>query len=66
MKRDYTLLTQHTRVMDTPYGHVIKENLKLIESILDPELSSFSIQELEQGQRLSEYIETTILVDGAL
>ncbi|WP_168381484.1 site-specific integrase [Acinetobacter indicus] len=66
MRRDYTLLTQHTRVMDTPYGHVIQENLELIKSITEPELSSFSIQELENGQRLSEYIETTILVDGVV
>lgn len=66
MQRDYTLLTEHTRVMDTPYGYVIRENLELIKGIIDPELSDFSIKELEDGQRLAEYIETTILVDGAI
>ena len=66
MKRDYTLLIEHTRVMDTPYGHVISENLELIKSITDPELSDFSLEELETGRRLAEYIETTTLVDGVI
>ncbi|EPM5527694.1 MULTISPECIES: site-specific integrase [Acinetobacter calcoaceticus/baumannii complex] len=66
LERDYTLLTEYTRVMDTPYGHVIRENLNLIKCITDPQLSDFSTVELEDGQRLAEYIETTILVDGAI
>lgn len=66
MQRDYTLLTEHTRVMDTPYGHVIRENLELIKNITDPQLSDFSTDELQDGQRLSEFIETTTLVDGAV
>jgi len=66
MKRDYTLLTEHTRVMDTPYGHVISENIELIRGIIDPELSAFSSEELENGRRLAEYIETTTLIDGAV
>ena len=66
MKRDYKLLTEHSRVMDTPYGHVISENLELIKGITDPELSDFSLEDLENGQRLAEYIETTTLVDGVI
>lgn len=66
MQRDYTRLTEHTRVMDTPYGHVIRENLELISNITDPKLSDFSLEELETGRRLAEYIETTILVDGVI
>lgn len=66
IQRDYTRLTEHTRVMDTPYGHVIRENLELISNITDPKLSDFSLEELETGRRLAEYIETTILVDGAI
>lgn len=66
MQRDYILLTDHTRVMDTPYGYVIRDNLELIKGIVDPELSDFSAEELETGQRLSEYVETTILVDGVV
>ena len=66
MKRDYTLLTEHSRVMDTPYGHVISENLELIKGITEPELSNFSLEELENGRRLAEYIETTTLVDGVI
>lgn len=66
MKRDYTLLIENTRVMDTPYGHVVKENLDLINSIIDPELSDFSVTELQNGKRLAEYIDTTVLVDGVV
>lgn len=66
MKRDYTHLIEHTRVMDTPYGHVVRENLELIKGIIDPELSDFSTEELKNGQRLAEYIEDTILVDGVV
>lgn len=66
MKRDYTLLTEHSRVMDTPYGHVISENLELIKGITEPELSNFSLEELENGRRLAEYIETTTLVNGVI
>lgn len=66
MKRDYTLLIEHTRVMDTPYGHVISENMELIRGITEPELSDFSLEELEDGRRLAEYIETTTLVDGVI
>lgn len=66
MQRDYILLTEHTRVMDTPYGHVIRDNLELIRGIIDTELSDFSVEELETGRRLSEYVETTILVDGVI
>jgi hypothetical protein len=66
MQRDYILLTEHSRVMDTPYGYVIRDNLELIKSIVDSEQSDFSAEELETGQRLSEYVETTILVDGVI
>ena len=63
---NYTLLTEHTRVMDTPYGHVISENMELIKGITDPALSDFSLEDLKNGQRLAEYIETTTLVDGVI
>lgn len=66
MQRDYTLLTEHTRVMDTPYGYIVQENIELIKSITDPKLSSFSAEELQDGRRLAEYIETTVLIDGAI
>lgn len=66
MQRDYILLTEHTRVMDTPYGHVIRDNLELIRGIIDTESSDFSVEELETGRRLSEYVETTILIDGVM
>ncbi|MNB96814.1 hypothetical protein D3C75_440290 [compost metagenome] len=50
--------------MDTPYGFVVKENMSLLEGMLDPETSDFSEGELHNAQRLSDYIETTILIDG--
>lgn len=64
MNRDYNRLVEVSRVMDTPYGVVVKENMSLLKKILDPSLSDFSEDELRSAQRLSEYIETTILIDG--
>ena len=64
MNRDYTRLVEVSRVMDTPYGFVVKENISLLKKILDPKTSDFSEDELRNAQRLSEYIETTILIDG--
>ena len=66
MDRDYKHLVSHTRVMDTPYGHVVRENIELIKGIIDPELSDFSKMELESGLRLAEYIDATVLVDGVI
>lgn len=66
MQRDYTLLTEYTRVMDTPYGHIVRENLELIKSITDPKVSSFSAEELKDGRNFAEYVETTILIDGVI
>ncbi|MNI48685.1 hypothetical protein D3C73_1032610 [compost metagenome] len=50
--------------MDTPYGRVVRENLALLDGILNPALSDFFPEELENAKRLSEFVETTILVDG--
>lgn len=66
MKRDYTNLINNTHIMDTPYGHIVKENMTLLEGILDPEFSDFSQDELEQGERLSEYIDITTIIDGVI
>jgi hypothetical protein len=64
MYRDYSRLVEVSRVMDTPYGFVVKENMALLKTMLHPETSDFSEEELMEAQRLSEYIETTILIDG--
>ncbi|KPB89052.1 site-specific integrase [Pseudomonas syringae group genomosp. 3] len=64
MQRDYSRLVEVSRVMDTPYGFVVKENMALLKTMLHPETSDFSEGELKEAQRLSEYIETTILIDG--
>lgn len=64
MHRDYLRLVEVSRVMDTPYGFVVRENMSLLKTMLHPETSDFSAGELDEAQRISEYIETTILIDG--
>lgn len=66
MQRDYLLLLERNRILDTPYGHVVKENLNLIEQIINPETSDFSVDELGFAERLSLQIDTSILVDGVI
>lgn len=62
MKRDYLTKIQNSRILDTPFGHVIKSNLALLNPILDTQYSEFSSQELGEAEKLSLYIETTELV----
>lgn len=64
MRRDYLHILHTNRVADTPYGYVVLENLNLLENILDPELSDFSQEELEEAERLSEYVDTNIAIEG--
>ncbi|MCK2120187.1 site-specific integrase [Pseudomonas sp. PNPG3] len=63
MERDYRKLAEVSRVMDTPYGHVVHENLSLLESILGDK-SDFTAEELAEGRRFAEFVDTTILIDG--
>lgn len=63
MRRDYMLLMQRNRIMETPYGIVIEENLSLLDEILNPKKSDFCEKDLKQAERLSLYEETAI-VDG--
>lgn len=62
--RDYTRLVEVSRVMDTPYGAVVRENMRILKGILNPEVSDFSEDELSQAKRRSDYIGSTVLVDG--
>lgn len=62
MKRDYLIKIQNSRILDTPFGNVIKSNLALLNSILDPAISEFGLEELDDAERLSLYIETTELI----
>jgi len=59
MKRDYLVKIQNSRILDTPFGYVIKSNLALLNSILDPEVSEFNFDELDDAEKLSLYVETT-------
>jgi integrase len=66
MKRDYLAILENSRVMDTPYGKIIKENLELLSYITDPETSDFSKEELEIGKNRSNYLGSTITIDGVV
>lgn len=61
--RDYTQVARNTRLMLTPHGRVIQDNIDILESILG-ERSEFPAKELEVAKRLSLNIESTILIDG--
>ena len=63
MKRDYMILMQRNRIMDSPYGYVIQENLSLLDEILHPDKSDFDNEDLVQAEHLSLFEETAI-VDG--
>ena len=63
MERDYLSLKDVSRIMDTPYGRVVRENLALLDGILHSK-SDFTPGELAEGRRLSEFVDTTVLVDG--
>jgi hypothetical protein len=63
MRRDYQILMQRNRIMDTPYGVVINENLVLLDEILAPDKSAFTTEELDKAERLSRFVEVAV-IDG--
>ena len=50
-------------IAETPYGHVVQENLDVLESILTPSSRGFNAEQLANAERLSEYIITSTLVE---
>ena len=63
MRRDYLILMQRNRIMETPYGFVFEENLMLLDEILNPKTSDFTEDELLEGERLAIFEETAV-IDG--
>lgn len=61
MRRDYLLLLQNSKILHTPYGVVISENLSLLEEILTPCSDGFSKEELDIGEQRSLFVETNII-----
>ncbi|WP_020190333.1 tyrosine-type recombinase/integrase [Pseudomonas putida] len=61
--RDYRKALQISRIMDTPYGRVVVENLAIIDGIIGPN-SEFSPEELAQAEAESDFIDSTIVVDS--
>lgn len=66
MQRDYLLMLELVPAMEVPYFTTIRENLSMLSRILDPQHSNFSVEQLESARRLSEFIETSVLVDGVI
>lgn len=61
--RDYHAAWSHGKVSSTPYGGAIIENIQILESVLG-DGSEFAKSELEEAERLSRYIDSTVLIDG--
>jgi integrase len=65
LQRDYLQAVTHQRIISTPYGGVIMDNLAVLEAILGDD-SNFSRKELDEASRLSKYIESSIIIDGVI
>lgn len=56
MQWDYLSTISTSNVAETPYGAVIRENLKVLDSILTPSDQGFTAEQLDEARRLAEHI----------
>lgn len=61
--RDYKEAWANGKIAKTPHAPVIRGNIDILESILGNG-SEFSKEELNEAERLSRYVESTVVLDG--
>lgn len=63
MQWDYLSTMSTSNVAETPYGAVIQENLKVLNSILTPSDNGFTVEQLDEARRLAEHIITNPMIE---
>lgn len=64
MQWDYLSTMSTSNVAETPYGAVIQENLKVLNSILTPSDNGFTVEQLDEARRLAEHIITNPMIEA--
>ncbi|EXF95369.1 hypothetical protein HK44_026580 [Pseudomonas fluorescens HK44] len=64
MQWDYLSIISTSTVAETPYGAVIRENLKVLNSILAPSDQGFTAEQLDEARRLAEHIITNPMIEA--
>lgn len=62
MQRDFLQMLTNNSIKNTPYSHVVEENLSVLNSILDDDTSEFNKSELEFAKKTSIYINVSELL----
>lgn len=64
LRYEYQSMLETSAIGETPYGAIIKQNMEVLNSILTPSDQGFTSEQLEEAERLSEYIITSPLIEG--